>query len=67
MIVENKNVTFLTAEDLRELCTLTAELTKIRQAECKHLCVENFAPDLLSSLIRAYLHWEHDFRPAANQ
>ena len=28
------------------------ELTKLRQAECKHLCIENFAPELLGKLIR---------------
>ena len=39
-------------EELRELCTLTVELTRLRQNECKHLCIENFAPELLGKLIR---------------
>lgn len=38
-------------EELRELCTLTVELTRLRQNECKHLCIENFAPELLGKLI----------------
>ena len=42
-------------DELRELCTLTVELTKLRQAECKHLCIENFAPELLGKLIRERL------------
>jgi hypothetical protein len=43
------------ADELRELCTLTAELTRLRQNECKHLCIENFAPELLGKLIRERL------------
>ena len=39
-------------DELRELCTLTVELTRLRQNECKHLCIENFAPELLGKLIR---------------
>lgn len=42
-------------EELRELCTLTVELTRLRQNECKHLCIENFAPELLGKLIRKRL------------
>ena len=38
-------------EELRELCTLTVDLTRLRQNECKHLCIENFAPELLGKLI----------------
>lgn len=41
-------------EELREICKLTAELTKIRQSECKHLVVENFAPELLQKLLRSF-------------
>ena len=36
----------MSIDELRELCALTLELTKLRQAECKHLCIENFAPEL---------------------
>lgn len=42
----------MSIEELKELCALTVELTKLRQAECKHLCIENFAPELLGNLIR---------------
>ena len=42
----------MSIDELRELCALTLELTKLRQAECKHLCIENFAPELLGKLIR---------------
>ena len=46
------NETVMSIEELRELCTLTVELTRLRQNECKHLCIENFAPELLGKLIR---------------
>jgi len=42
----------MTIEELQELCKLTVELTKLRQSECKHLCIEHFAPDLLKQLIK---------------
>lgn len=42
----------MSIDELKELCALTVELTKLRQAECKHLCIENFAPELLGKLIR---------------
>lgn len=41
-------------EALRELCAMTVELTRLRQAECKQLCIENFAPDVLGKLIREF-------------
>ena len=44
----------MTIEELQELCKITVELTKLRQNECKHLCIENFAPDLLKQLIREF-------------
>ena len=42
----------MSIEELRELCALTVELTRLRQNECKHLCIENVAPELLGKLIR---------------
>ena len=42
----------MSIEEFKELCKLTVELTKLRQNECKHLCIENFAPELLARLIR---------------
>jgi len=38
-------------EELSEICKLTVELTRLRQNECKHLCIENFAPELMKKLI----------------
>jgi len=40
-------------EEFRVLCDLTLELTRLRQNECKHLCVENVAPEILHNLLRA--------------
>lgn len=40
-------------EEFRALCDLTLELTRLRQNECKHLCVENVAPEILNNLLRA--------------
>lgn len=45
----------MSIEELRELCAVTVELTRLRQNECKHLCIENFAPELLGKLIRERL------------
>ncbi len=44
----------MTTDELRELCALTVELVKLRQSECKHLCIENMAPGLLHKLIVAH-------------
>ena len=41
----------LTLDELKVVSELTFELTKLKQNECKHLCVENFAPPLLKNLI----------------
>ena len=45
----------MTIEELRELFSVTVELTRMRQNECKHLFIENFAPELLGKLIRERL------------
>ena len=45
----------MNVDELRELCAATVELTRMRQNECKHLCIENFAPELLGKLIRERL------------
>ena len=51
----------VSVEELRELCTLTVELVRLRQNECKHLCVENLGPeilhDLLSRLVMSKRGW----------
>lgn len=41
----------VTVDELRELCKLTIQLTKLWQNECKHLCIENIAPDILRKLL----------------
>lgn len=41
-------------EELREICRLTAELTRISQGGCAHLCVDQFAVDLFGRLLVAY-------------
>jgi len=38
--------------ELRLLFDLTLKLTKLRQEECKHLCIENAAPEILLGLIQ---------------
>ena len=39
---------------LRVLCDTTVRLTEIRQRECSHLCVENFASECLANLLHTY-------------
>ena len=39
---------------LRLILASVTELTKLRQDECKHLAIENFAPELLRNMLRAY-------------
>lgn len=41
--------------ELQAICHLVVELTRLRQAECKHLCIETFAPELMASLIRQFM------------
>lgn len=42
----------VSCDELREICELTIKLTELRQNECKHLCVENFATELFSRLLQ---------------
>ena len=42
-----------TLEDLRVIANLVVHLTELRQNEVKHLCIENFAPDLFRDLLIA--------------
>lgn len=55
----------MTVNDVESICRLTVELTKLRQNECKHLCIENFAPELFGRLIRELDNAERGFLPAA--
>lgn len=41
----------VTTDELRVLCDATVRLTELRQRECGHLCVENFAPKVLHALL----------------
>ena len=45
----------MTVNDLAMICSLTIDLTRLRQNECKHLCIENFAPELFERLLRAFI------------
>ncbi len=41
----------VSCDELEKICGLVVDLTRLRQNECKHLCIENFAPDLLARLL----------------
>ena len=41
-------------EILRIICSAMIKLTELRQNECKHLCIENFAPEIFGKLIKEY-------------
>ena len=41
----------VSCDELREICDLTIRLTELRQRECKHLCVENYAPEVFLLLL----------------
>lgn len=41
-------------EILKQICDLTVELTRLRQNEVKHLCIENYAPKLFGRLLREW-------------
>lgn len=38
---------------LKMIGEMTVELTRLRQNECKHLAVENIAPEIFEKLVRA--------------
>ena len=40
-------------DTLEVLADLTVRLVKLRQDECKHLLIENMAPDLWANLLHA--------------
>ncbi len=37
--------------ELELIFKLTVELVQLRQSECKHLCIENAAPEILRGII----------------
>ena len=46
----------MTPADLKVIADLTLALTVLRQNECKHLCIENAAPEMFGKLVSAYLY-----------
>jgi hypothetical protein len=42
----------MTADELKQICDLTLELTRLRQNEVKHLYIENYAPEVFGELLR---------------
>ncbi len=38
-------------DELKIMCNLVLRLTKLRQNECVHLCIENFAPECFGKLL----------------
>jgi hypothetical protein len=52
----------VTPDELATICKTVVELAEIRQRECKHLCVENFATECFGMLLAEYAahkkgHW----------
>lgn len=43
-------------EQLKVIAGMTVKLTELRQNECKHLCVENIAPEIFGNLIKELKH-----------
>jgi hypothetical protein len=44
-----------------EVCAdLVHRLTVLRQNECKHLCIENYAPALLEKILKALARAQRD-------
>ena len=43
----------VTPDQFRILCDIVVKLTELRQKECAHLCIENYAPELLAKLMAA--------------
>lgn len=50
----------ISLEKFRILVDVTVHFTKLRLQECPHLCVENYAPELLEKLLRAARNGESD-------
>lgn len=44
----------ISVEELGNICDLTLRLVELRQKECKHLCVENMAPEIFRALLNEY-------------
>jgi len=49
------------SRDELEVCAeLVSRLTELRQNECKHLCIENYAPELLEKILKALARAQRD-------
>lgn len=44
----------MTIDEFKVVCDLTLELTKLKMGKVGHLCVENFAPEILEKLIKVH-------------
>jgi len=47
---------YIDKDSLKEICKATVRLTELRQNECKHLCIENYSPELFGKLLYEYLN-----------
>lgn len=45
----------MTIDEFKAICDLTVRLTELRQRHCNHLCIENFAPELLQDLMTKHV------------
>ncbi len=53
--MKDDNSKMMSAEELRALCKMTVELTRLRQNECKNLAIQNFATEMFGKLMCEYL------------
>lgn len=44
----------LSRDELECAVELTERLVKLRQNECKHLCIENIGPEIYRKVLQAY-------------
>ena len=49
-----ESVREIKADELKVIADMTVKLTELRQNECKHLCIENVAPDIFEKLLNVW-------------
>jgi hypothetical protein len=49
--MDKLHISSITVDELRVISDMTVKLVEIRQNECKHLHIENFAPELFHELL----------------
>lgn len=54
----------ITPDELRVIADLTAKLIELRQNECKHLSINDSAPDLFERLIGKLMMYKLGYLPA---